>query len=105
MVLQETSASVLAAVASGLSIEMGGSATNKYEDRMTPVEPRIAGEVAHAVAGMKRSEANEIAKKLLGKYESKLNAPPLGKTMHECWNGFKKDLAGLGISLRPEDSV
>jgi methylamine--corrinoid protein Co-methyltransferase len=117
MVLRETTASVMAAVASGLSIEMGGTATNKYEDRMTPVEPRIAGEVAHAVAGMKRSEANEVAKKLLSKYESKLNAPPLGKTLHECWDAekrrpskeyarvvvaFKKEMDGLGIKLRPE---
>lgn len=118
MALQETSASVLAAVASGLSIEMGGTATNKYEDRMTPVEPRISGEVAHAVAGMKRSEANAIAQKLLSKYESKLKDPPLGKTVHECWDAekrrpskeyaavirrHKKDMAGLGIELRAED--
>jgi methylamine--corrinoid protein Co-methyltransferase len=117
MVLQETTASVMAAVVSGLSIEMGGTATNKYEDRMTPVEPRISGEVAHAVAGMKRSEANEICGRLLRKYESKLASPPLGKTLHECWdsekrrpskeygsiiNRFKTDLAGLGVSLRPE---
>src|SRR5512137_401195 len=117
MILQETSASVIAAVASGLSIEMGGTATNKYEDRMTPVEPRISGEVAHAVAGMKRSEADEICRKLLPKYESKLSAPPLGKTLHECWDAerrrptkeyrtiikrFKTDLAGLGVELRPE---
>jgi methylamine--corrinoid protein Co-methyltransferase len=117
MVLQETTASVMAAVASGLSIEMGGTATNKYEDRMTPVEPRISGEVAHAVAGMKRSDANEIVKKLLPKYEKKLADPPLGKTLHECWDAekrrpskeyttvvkrFKTDLAGLGVELKPE---
>jgi methylamine--corrinoid protein Co-methyltransferase len=117
MVLQETTTSVMAAVASGLSIEMGGTATNKYEDRMTPVEPRISGEVAHAVAGMKRTEANEIVNKLLPKYEKKLAEPPLGKTLHECWDAekrkpskehsavvkrFKKELAGLGVELRPE---
>jgi len=117
MVLQETSASVIAAVASGLSIEMGGTATNKYEDRMTPVEPRIAGEVAHAAAGMKRSLANQIAKKLLSKYESKLSNPPLGKTVHQCWDAerrrptkeyssvvsrFKKEMSGMGIEPRPE---
>ncbi len=117
MVLQETSASVMAAVASGLSIEMGGTATNKYEDRMTPVEPRISGEVAHAVAGMKRPDANEIIKKLLPKYEKKLADPPLGKTLHECWDAekrrpskeyttivkrFKTELAGLGVELKPE---
>lgn len=117
MVLYENSASVIAAVASGLSIESGGTATNKYEDRMTPVEPRIAGEVAHAAAGMKRDEANEIVKALLARYESKLASPPLGKTLHECWDAqgrrpskeysrvvraFKKTVSELGLELRPE---
>ena len=108
----------MAAVASGLSIEMGGTATNKYEDRMTPVEPRISGEVAHATAGMKRSDANEIVEKLLAKYEKRLANPPIGKTMHECWDAerrrpskeyraivkrFKTELTGLGLELRPEE--
>ena len=114
MCLQETSASVMSAVVSGLSMESVGVATNKYEDRVTPVEPRISAEVGHAVAGMKRSEANEIAKSLLAKYENKLGAPPLGKSLYECWNTsrrrptkeystlirrFKKELSGLGIAL------
>jgi methylamine--corrinoid protein Co-methyltransferase len=117
MALYENSASVIAAVASGLSIESGGIATNKYEDRMTPVEPRISGEVGHAVAGMKRSEANAIVKKLLSRYESKLADPPLGKTLHECWDAerrrptkeysalvrkFKRDIGSYGVELRPE---
>jgi methylamine--corrinoid protein Co-methyltransferase len=117
MVLYENSASVISAVASGLSIESGGVATNKYEDRMTPVEPRIAGEVAHAAAGLKRSEANEVVRKLLPKYESKLANPPLGKSLHECWDAekrrptkeyralisrFKATMGSLGIELRPE---
>jgi len=118
MILQETSASAIAAVASGLSIESLGSAANKYEDRTSPVEPRISAEVAHAVAGMKRPEANEIVKALLKKYESKLANPPLGKTVHECWDSerrrptkeytnivkaFKRDMGNLGVNLRPEE--
>jgi len=117
MVLQETSASAIAAVASGLSIESLGTASNKYEDRTSPVEPRISAEAAHAAAGMKRSEANEICKSLLKKYESKLPNPPLGKTWQECWDvekrrpskeyravvmGFKKEMKSLGVELRPE---
>jgi len=117
MVLYEDSASVISAVVSGLSIECGGTATNKYEDRMTPVEPRIAGEVAHVVPGMKRSHANEVLKKLLAKYESKLANPPLGRTLHECWDAskrapskeyrgvitrFKREMADLGVGLKPE---
>jgi len=117
MVLYETSAAVTAAVASGLSIESLGVATNKHEDRTTPVEPRISAEVGHAVAGMKRSDANEVALKLLAKYESKLSAPPLGKSLYECWDAdarrptkeyravikrFKAEMVNLGVELRPE---
>jgi hypothetical protein len=117
MCLYETSASVTAAVTAGLSIESLGVATNKHEDRTTPVEPRMSAEVGHAVAGMKRSEANELAKGLLAKYESKLSAPPLGKSLYECWDAdarrptkeykgvikaYKKSMADLGVELRPE---
>ena len=117
MCLYETSASVTAAVTSGLSIESLGVATNKHEDRTTPVEPRISAEVGHAVAGMKLSDANELAESLLKKYESKMNAPPLGKSLYECWDPearkptaeyhrvigkYKKEMADLGVKLRPE---
>jgi methylamine--corrinoid protein Co-methyltransferase len=117
MVLYETSAAVTAAVVSGLSIESLGVATNKHEDRTTPVEPRISAEVGHAVAGMKRSDANELVGKLLAKYESKLAAPPLGKSLYECWDAdarrpskeyrtvirkYKAVMADLGVELRPE---
>ncbi len=117
MCLYETSASVTAAVVSGLSIESLGVATNKHEDRTTPVEPRISAEVGHAVAGMKREDANELVKRLLGKYERKLLAPPLGKGLYECWDPetrspskeymqvirkFKVEMSDLGVELRPE---
>ena len=117
MCLFETSATVTAAVVSGHSIECLGVATNKHEDRTTPVEPRMSAEVGHAVAGMKRSEANVLVKGLLAKYESKLSAPPLGKGLYECWDAdarrptkeyrgvikkFKSDMADLGVHLRPE---
>jgi hypothetical protein len=117
MCLYETSASVTAAVTAGLSIESLGVATNKHEDRTTPVEPRISAEVGHAVAGMKRSDANELVKKLLAKYESRLLQPPLGKNLWECWDvdarkptkeyqgvikRYKQEMAGLGVELRPE---
>jgi len=67
---------------------------------------------------MKRSDANEIVKELLKKYESNLDSPPLGKEIYECWdvdrrkptqeyigviNEFKKEIGNLGIDLRPEE--
>ena len=118
MCLYETSASVMAAVVSGLSMESVGVATNKYEDRVTPVEPRISAEVGHAVAGVKRSDANEMVNKLLKKYESKLSSPPLGKPLQECWNRerrrpskeysalvrrYKKEMTSLGLDLEPSE--
>jgi methylamine--corrinoid protein Co-methyltransferase len=118
MCLYETTASVTAAVVSGMSIESVGVATNRYEDRTTPVEPRISAEVGHAVAGMKRSEANDLVSRLLPKYERRLKEPPLGKTLFECWDPdlrrptkeysqtvrrYKRDMADLGLELRPED--
>ncbi|HEX9907245.1 MAG TPA: monomethylamine:corrinoid methyltransferase [Thermoplasmata archaeon] len=114
MCLYETSASVISAVVSGLSVESVGVATNKYEDRTTPAEPRVSAEVAHAVAGMKRSEGNELVKGLLKRYESKLGNPPLGKTLYECWDAdnrcpskayaslirrFKREVTDFGIPL------
>jgi len=117
MCLYETTASVTAAVVSGLSIESLGVATNKHEDRTTPVEPRVSAEVGHAVAGMKRSEANELVKELLPKYESRLGTPPLGKSLYECWDPdarapskeyqgvirrYKQDMEDLGLELKPE---
>ncbi len=117
MCLYETSAAVTAAVTAGLSIESLGVATNKHEDRTTPVEPRISAEVGHAVAGMKLKDANELVRKLLGKYERNLNSPPLGKSLYECWDPearkptkeyravikrYKREMAGMGLELKEE---
>jgi methylamine--corrinoid protein Co-methyltransferase len=117
MCLYETSAAVTAAVTAGLSIESLGVATNKHEDRTTPVEPRISAEVGHAVAGMKLKDANELVRKLLGKYEKNLNSPPLGKSLYECWDSearkptkeyrsvvkrYKREMAHLGLELKEE---
>jgi hypothetical protein len=115
MCLYETAASVIAAVVSGLSIEALGVATNKYEDRMTPMEPKFSAEVALAVAGMKRSEANEIVKSLLLRYMDKIANPPLGKNFQECfdvqrgkpsveyvqlYDMVKKELGDLGVQFK-----
>ena len=117
MALFETSASVTAAVASGLSIESVGIASNRCEDRTTPVEPRISAEVGHAVAGMKLADANSLATSLLKKYESNLAKPPLGKGLFECWDAdrrkpskeytsvirrYKKAMRDLDVDLRDE---
>jgi len=53
---------------------------------MTPMEPKFSAEVACAVAGMKRSEANELVKALLAKYIDKISDPPLGMKFQECFD-------------------
>jgi methylamine--corrinoid protein Co-methyltransferase len=79
------------------------------------MEPRLASEVAHAVAGMTRDEANGIVKRLLEKYESSMSSPPTGTRYQECWDvqrrvpgqahvafdkEMRKKLSDLGIPLR-----
>lgn len=45
-------------------------------------------EVGHAVArqGMTREEANELALRLLGKYEGNAATAPMGKEYQECYD-------------------
>ncbi len=84
MLFYEHSAWVIAAVVSGGSVEVGASARGTALDYTTPIEPTFASEMAHAVAGMGRKEANNIVNSLLDKYESRLREPPRGKKYQEC---------------------
>jgi hypothetical protein len=84
MALYETAAWVTAAVVSGGSIEAEGVAKNAHVDHTSPIEPYFASEVAHAVAGTSRDEANRIVKALLGKYEDDLADAPIGAPVQEC---------------------
>ncbi len=84
MAFYEFAAWVTAAVVSGGSIEAGGAARNSEVDHAGPLEPLFACEVAHAVAGMSRKEANRIVLGLLEKYEDSLRDPPLGSRYQDC---------------------
>jgi len=86
MVYHELAAWVLAAVASGASIEVGAIALNAVLDHTTPLEPQFAAEVAHAVTGMSRKEAGTICKQLNDTYEGRLTQPPTGKKYQECFD-------------------
>jgi len=83
-------------------------------DHTTPYEPRFACEVAHAVTGMSRKEANAIGKTLNDRYEKDLTQPPTGKNYRDCFDvqtstpseeyrGFyenvKAEIRDLGIPL------
>ena len=111
----ETAAQVITCTVSGGSIEAGGAAKNVLIDHITPMEPLWASEVAHAVIGMKRTEANEMVNRLLPKYENNLANPPRGKKYQECYNietleptrenmelykRVKKELTGYGLKFK-----
>lgn len=117
MCLYEIAASVITSVVSGLSIEALGVTGGRYEDNMTPVEPRFSAEVAHAAAGVRREDADSIVKKLVNKYVDKMTDPPVGKKLQECfdinkmvpsreyvgiYNKAKKELEDLGIAFKRE---
>lgn len=84
MIFYEHAAWVIGAVVSGGSIEVGAAARGGTVDYTSPMEPLLASEVAHAVAGMSRKEANGIVVTLLNKYEDKLREPPIGQKYQEC---------------------
>jgi hypothetical protein len=67
------------------------SARNKHANRATPMEARLGMEVGHAVAGQRlsREEVNEIALRLLAKYEDQAEEAPLGSTYQECYDVAK----------------
>ncbi|NIM45258.1 MAG: monomethylamine:corrinoid methyltransferase [Nitrososphaeria archaeon] len=86
MCFYETAAWVIASVVSGASVEVEGSAKATHIDHLSPLEPRFGVDVAHAIVGMKREAANDLVKRLLSKYEDKIDDPPLGKKFQECFN-------------------
>jgi len=86
MLLYEHSAWVIGSVVSGGSVEVGASARGTALDYTSPMDPLFASEVAHAVAGMSRQEANGIVNALLEKYEDQLRDPPTGQKYQECYD-------------------
>jgi hypothetical protein len=106
MALYETAAWVTAAVVSGGSIEAEGVAKNAHVDHTSPIEPYFASEVAHAVAGMSRDEANRIVKSLLSRYEDDLADAPIGSPLHACMDlesgEISPDFLGLYREVRQE---
>ena len=115
MVLYETAAWVIAAVASGTHIEAEGVCKATHVDHFTPMEPGFAAEVAYAATGIKRSFANELVKTLLSKYEDKIKDAPIGKRFGECYDmttgkpsedylrlysKIKKELEDMGLEFK-----
>jgi len=88
MVVHEIAATVLAATVSGLHLNLVAVARNKLPERSSGMEARIGSETAYLVAqqGITRKKANEIVKKILGEYESRIPEAPQGKRFDECYD-------------------
>ena len=88
MVLYEAAAHGLTSVVSGANLWEMAVARNKYKNRATPMEAKMACEVGCGVAesGINRSEANELVRKIVSKYAKQIAEAPLGKTFQECYD-------------------
>jgi len=86
MILYE-GAAVALSVVSGVSLGPGIAGRGTKEmDKYTGLECGFYAEVGKACAGMKRENANELAKELVKKYEDKFDKPPVGKTFNEAYD-------------------
>ena len=91
MVFWETACHAMVSTVSGWHLWEMASARNKYRNRATPLEARMGMEVGHAVAGqgMTREQANDIANKMLAKYEDMAADASMGAQYQECYDVAK----------------
>jgi hypothetical protein len=114
MYFYETAAYLLAAVSSGVSIQMTHPAKAVVVDGVTPMEATFNVEMAHAAAKMTRTEANQIVNALLERYEGGIGKAPRGNTYQECFDiksrkpnpdyvtlvgEINEELKGMGIPI------
>ncbi|MBW2122169.1 MAG: monomethylamine:corrinoid methyltransferase [Deltaproteobacteria bacterium] len=116
MIFYEAACFAVVSTVSGWHLWGIGSARNKYRNRATPMEARLAMEVGHAVArqGMTREEANRLALRLLEKYQDSAATAPMGKEYQQCYDvatalptrehfdmyrRAKQELAAMGIDF------
>jgi methylamine--corrinoid protein Co-methyltransferase len=112
--LYEVACNSMVSSVAGMQTEGVGATGGKVPDHNTGLEVRLLGEVAHATAGMKRENVNELLQKLMPKFEEKLINPDRGKPFRECydlktieplpeWSGMynevRNELQELGISF------
>ena len=88
---RETAVHAMISTVSGWHLWEMASARNKNHNHATPMEARMGCESGHAVArqGLTREEVNEIALRLLAKYEDQAEDAPLGSSYQECYDPEK----------------
>jgi methylamine--corrinoid protein Co-methyltransferase len=87
MLYYETAAHSIASTVSGANLWEMAPARNKYPNRGTPLECRLAAEVGYGtvLSGLSRKDANSIVDKLLKQYEKDIPEAPIGKTFRELY--------------------
>jgi len=85
--LYENAAFTIATTVSGQSLmEASHSAGGHVARHVSGLDARICGEVAHAVAGMSREQANELVQRLVAIYLAELSPQPIGKPFEEVYD-------------------
>ncbi|MFX0170396.1 MAG: monomethylamine:corrinoid methyltransferase [Candidatus Hodarchaeota archaeon] len=115
MCLYEVTTNAIVGSVSGIHVNSASAAKSQYLDRESGMEAIIGCEVAHAATGMKRTNANELLKTIVSKYEKNLENPPLGRKFQECYDlktvkpsneynniykQVKKELVDLGLKIK-----
>lgn len=116
MCFMENAAQAMTDTASGReAILSSASAKGVVMDKTTGMEPRFAGKVSQAVAGLPVEEVNEILDEVVKMYESNFTNIPEGKRFQDCYdtktmtptaehievyNRSIEKLRGLGLNIR-----
>lgn len=86
-VLYEIATYAIATTVSGQSlIEASHSAGGQVARHVSGLEARLCGEIAHAVRGMEREQANELAQRLHTRYQADLERDPIGQPFEEVYD-------------------
>jgi methylamine--corrinoid protein Co-methyltransferase len=113
--LYENAAFTIATTVSGQSaIEASHSAGGAIPRHVSGLDAKICGEVAHAVGGMAREQANDLVMQLVSIYETDMQTKPIGKPFEEVydvekveptaeWQGtydeVREELIKMGLNL------
>lgn len=85
--LYELAAYAIATSVSGQAmLEASMSAGGRIPRHVSGLDARLCGEVAHAVSGMSRSQADELVQRLLAIYEPALPTNPIGRPFEEVYD-------------------
>jgi methylamine--corrinoid protein Co-methyltransferase len=86
-ILYEVAALTIASAVSGASEIMGvQSARGTHNMHATPLELRFSAQVAQAIAGMSREDADPIVNSLIGKYADNIKQENYGKPFNELYD-------------------